>query len=82
MKSRNQYSDTPKNQDDRDVVGLNVRVMNNIDHWDMVTDPPQNPQIKTDFSADRVKEIDESGGQTSLKITFNKQTPEEVKEAY
>ena len=54
---------------------------NDVDHWDTVTDPPQNPQIKTDFSDDRVKEMDHSGGQTSLKIMFNKQTPEEVKRA-
>ena len=46
LKSGNQYSDTPRNQDDRDLVDLNVRVTNNdVDHWVMVTDPPQNPQI-------------------------------------
>ena len=32
-----------------------------------------------DFSDDRVRVMDESGGHISLKITFNKQTPEEVK---
>ena len=45
----------------------------------MVTNPPQNPQIKTDFSDDSVRVMDNSGGHTSLKITFDKQTPEEVK---
>ena len=76
MKNRNQYSDTPKNQNDIDLVGLNVKVMNNdVDHWDIVTDP----QTEADFSDDRTKEMNVSGGQKSLKITFNKQTPEEVK---
>ena len=32
-----------------------------------------------DFSDGRVRVMDDSGEQTSLKITFNKQTPEEVK---
>ena len=74
------YSNTPKNQDDRDLVGLNVSMMNDdANQWDMVTDPPQNPQTEADSSDDRVKEMDVSGGQTSLKITFDKQTPEEVK---
>ena len=80
MRSRNQYSETPKNQDDRDLIGLNIRVMNNAaDHWDTVTDPLQNPQIKTDFSDNSVIEMDDSGGQMSLKMMFDKQTPEEVK---
>ena len=43
LKSGNQYSNTPKNLDERDPTDLNLRVMNNdVDHWDMVTDPPQN----------------------------------------
>ena len=68
MKNRNQYSDTPKNQDDRDLADLNIRVVNNnVDHWDMVTNPPQTPQIKMDFSDDRVRVMDDSGGQISLK---------------
>ena len=80
MKNRNQYSYYPKNQDERDLVDLNVRVTNNdADHWDMVTNPPPNPQIKMDFSDVRVRVMDDSGGQMSLKITFDKQTPEEVK---
>ena len=45
----------------------------------MVTDPPQNPQTEAWSSDDRGKEMDVSGGQMSLKITFDKQTPEEVK---
>ena len=80
MKNRNQYSDTPKNQDDGDLVDPNVWVINNDpDHWDTVTNPPSNPQIEMDFSNDRVRVMDDSGGQTSLKIMFDKQTPEEVK---
>ena len=50
-----------------------------MDHWDMVTESPQNPQTKVDFSDNRVTEADVSGGQTSLKIIFDEQTPEEVK---
>ena len=80
MKSGNQYSNTPKNLDEREFIDLNVGVMNNdADHWDMVTDPPKNPQTKVDFSDDGVKEMDVSEGQASLKITFDEQTPEEVK---
>ena len=80
LKSGYQYSNPPKNQDKIDLLGLNIRVMNNdVDHWDTVTDPAQNPQTKTDFSDDRVKEMDVSWRQTSLKITFDKQTSEEVK---
>ena len=62
------------------MVGLNARKMNDgADDWDMVIDPSQNPQTEADSSDDRAKETNASGGQMSLKITFNKQTPEEVK---
>ena len=44
-----------------------------------MSDPPKNPQIKQYFSDNIVKETDDSGGQTSLKIMFDKQTPEEVR---
>ena len=65
---------------DKDLLWLNVRMMNDdVDHWGMVTDPPQTPQTETDSSDDRAKEINVSGGQMSLKIMFDKQTPEEVK---
>ena len=37
------------------------------------------PQTEVDSSGDRVKETDVSGGQTFLKIMFDKQNPEEVK---
>ena len=50
-----------------------------MDQWNTVTDPPLNPQNKTDFLDGRVKEMDVSGGQTSLKIMFDKQTPKEIK---
>ena len=77
LKSENQYSNTSKNQDDKDLVGLNVRTMNDdVDHWNMVTELPQNPQTEADSSDDTVKEVHVSGGQTSLKIMFDKQTPE------
>ena len=42
-------------------------------------DPPENPQTEADSSDDRAKETEASGGQTSFKTMFNKQTPEEVK---
>ena len=45
----------------------------------MVIEQPLNPQTEADSSDDRAREMDASGGQTSLKITFNKQIPEEVK---
>ena len=62
------------------MVDLNARMMNDdADHWDKVIDPPQKPQTEADSSDDRAKETNASEGQTSLKITFNKQTPEEVK---
>ena len=41
--------------------------------------PTQNPQTNADSSDNRAKETDAFGGQISLKITFNEQTPEEVK---
>ena len=50
-----------------------------MDHWDMVTDPPQDPQTEADSSDNRLKEMNVSVGQMSLKITFDKQAPEEVK---
>ena len=50
-----------------------------VDHWDTVTDPSQNSQTEADSSDDRAKEMDVSGGQTSLKIMFDKHTPEGVK---
>ena len=38
MKNRNQHSDTPKDQNDRDLVDLNIRVTNaNVDHDDTVS---------------------------------------------
>ena len=49
------------------------------DHWDTVADPLQNPQTEADSSDDRAKEMDLSGGQTFLKMMFDKQTPEEIK---
>ena len=49
---------------------------NDVDHWDTVTDPPQNPQTEADSSDNRVKEMDVSGGQMSLKTPFDKQNPE------
>ena len=51
----------------------------NVDHWDTVTNPSQNPQIKTDFSDDSVRVTDDAGGQRSLKVTLDKQTPDEAK---
>ena len=80
MKNRNQYSETPKDQNERDLIDQNVRVTNaNVDHQDTVTIPSPNPQIKTDFSDDSMRVIDDSGGQTSLKITLDKQTPDDIK---
>ena len=50
MKNRNQCSNTPKDQNNRNLVGPNFRVTNaNADHWDTVINPPQNPQIKDRF---------------------------------
>ena len=73
MKNRNQCSDTPKDQKDRDLVDLNFRVTNaNLDHQDTVTNTSQNPQIKTDFSDDSVRVMEDSGGQTSVKVTLDK----------
>ena len=70
----------PKNQDNKDLVGLNARMMNyDADYLDTVIDPPQYPQNEADSSDDRAKETDASGGQVFLKMTFNKQTQEEVK---
>ena len=64
----------------RELVGLNVRMINDDeDHWDIMTDPPSNPQSKADSSDDRVKEIDVSGAQTCLYKMFDKHTPEKVK---
>ena len=80
MKNTNQCSNIPKNQNDRDLVDLNVRVTNaNADHWDTVTNPYQNPQIKMDFSDDSMRVTDDSGEQTSLKVTLDKQTPDKAK---
>ena len=44
-----------------------------------MTNQSQNPQIKTDFSDDSMRVMDDSGGQMSLKVLLDKQTPDEVK---
>ena len=65
LKSGNQHSTSPKNQDNKDLVGLNVGMINDVlEHWDMVTEPPQK---EADSSDDTVKKINVSGGQTPLK---------------
>ena len=48
-------------------------------HQDTVTNQSQNPQIKMGFSDDSVRVMDNSGGLTSLNVTLDKQTPDEVK---
>ena len=78
-KNINQYSDTPKVQDD-DVVDWIARVTNtDADHQDMVANPSQNFQNKMYFSDDSVRVTDDSGGQVSPKVTLDKQTPDKVK---
>ena len=79
MKNRNQCYNSPKNQNDRDLVDLNIRVTNaNADYQDTVTNPSQTPQIQKDFSDDSLRVMDNSGGQPSIKVTLDKQTPDEV----
>ena len=88
QRNRNQHSDTQhpcprtdgKDQDDRDLVDLNVRVTNvDADYQDMVTAPSQNPQTKIDFLGDIVGETDDFEGQTSLNVIIDKQTPDMVR---
>ena len=50
-----------------------------MDHQDTVTNLSQNPLFKTHFLDDSVRVMDGSGGHMSLKVTSDKQTPDEVK---